>query len=112
MLRDKFTVAQAAGDPFDVTFVDFDWGRDMYEAGLLAQLDAHIQVTPEVDDDKFVRRSLDPFRRVRGETYAIPVSTFNSLALLLNSNHFEAAAWTPRAPTSERGRIWSASRPS
>jgi ABC-type glycerol-3-phosphate transport system substrate-binding protein len=95
-LRDKFTVAQAAGDPFDASFVDFDWARDMYDAGLLQRLDPLIRQSPEVDDDKFIQRTLDPFRKTRGETYAIPVSTPNSLALLINSGQFEAAGLDPQ----------------
>lgn len=95
-LRDKFTVAQAAGDPFDASFVDFNWARDMYDAGLLMRLDSRIQQSPEVDDDKFIQRTLEPFRRTRGETYAIPVSTPNSLALLINSGLFESAGFDPQ----------------
>lgn len=94
-VRDKFTVAFAAGDPIDVAMVDFNWARDMYDDRLLLRLDQLIGTSPEVADDKFVPGAGDQFRRARGETFALPINAPSSLCLFVNSNHLEAAGLDP-----------------
>lgn len=94
-VREKFVTAQAAGDPYDSAFSSIIYGRDLYDAGQLLDLDRYIKRAPDVADDKFLKNS-EQFRKAHGKTFGIPVMGPESNVIVINSNMFRAAGLDPQ----------------
>ena len=88
----KFVAGVAANEPPDAAFTSIVYGRDMYDTGLLADLDAMIGQAPDVQDDKFFEASKQ-FRQTRGHTFGIPVMGPESLCFGINQDLFQAAGF-------------------
>ncbi len=86
--HDKFVTGVLGGDPPDAAFTSVVFGRDMYDQGLLADLDTYIAQAPDVQDDKFFAASKQ-FRQTRGHTFGIPVMGPESLCLGINQDLFQ-----------------------
>ena len=91
----KFVTGVAGGQPPDSAFTSIVFGRDMYDTGLLANLDAMIAQAPDVQDDKFFAASKQ-FRQTGGHTFGIPVMGPESLSLGINQDLFQSAGFDPK----------------
>jgi multiple sugar transport system substrate-binding protein len=91
----KFVAGVMAGDPPDVSFTSVVYGRDMYDQGLVAELDSYIAKAPDVQDDQYFAASKQ-FRQARGHTFGIPVMGPESLCLGINQDLFRAASLDPQ----------------
>ncbi|HEV7213748.1 MAG TPA: extracellular solute-binding protein [Chloroflexota bacterium] len=91
----KFVTGVAGGQPPDAAFTSVVFGRDMYDSGLLANLDAMIAQSPDVQDDKFFAASKQ-FRQTGGHTFGIPVMGPESLCLGINQDMFQTAGFDPQ----------------
>ena len=91
----KFVAGVAGGQPPDAAFTSIVFGRDMYDTGLLADLDAMIAQAPDVQDDKFFAASKQ-FRQTAGHTFGIPVMGPESLCLGINQDLFQTAGFDPK----------------
>jgi ABC-type glycerol-3-phosphate transport system substrate-binding protein len=91
----KFVTGVAGGQPPDAAFTSVVFGRDMYDTGLLANLDAMIAQAPDMQDDKFFAASKQ-FRETAGHTFGIPVMGPESLCLGINQDIFQTAGFDPK----------------
>jgi ABC-type glycerol-3-phosphate transport system substrate-binding protein len=93
-VQQKFVAGVAGNDPPDASFSSIIWGRDWYDQGLLADLDAMIAQAPDVQDDQFFAAS-QQFRQTRGHTFGLPVMGPESLIAWLDQNKVQAAGFDP-----------------
>jgi len=95
LMREKFTTVAAAGSPVDASFMSIVHTRDVYDQGLLREIDSSIKFAPEVADDKYFKAS-EQFRKARGKTFGIPIMGPESMIILVNGNMFRAAGLDQR----------------
>lgn len=91
----KFVTAVAGGEPPDAAFTSVVFGRDMYDQGLLATLDAYVAQAPDVQDNQFFAASKQ-FRQTAGHTFGLPVMGPESLCIGINQDIFQANGFDGR----------------
>jgi len=103
----KFVAGVMAGDPPDVSFTSVVYGRDMYDQGLVAELDSYVAKAPDVQDDKYFAASKQ-FRQAAGTPSASRSRGRNRSAWVSTRTSLRPPAWIRRARTSRPGTIWCA----
>ncbi|MGI6083710.1 MAG: ABC transporter substrate-binding protein [Limnochordia bacterium] len=86
-------VATAAGSVPDVSLVSAAYGRDLYEAGVMRDLNDFVERTPHVSMDKFIPAA-QIFNQKDGRVYGIPWS-IEAEAILYNKTHVLEAGLDP-----------------
>lgn len=89
----KLLTAHAAGDPPDCMQVSVDWGRDFWDAGVLADLIPYMDLTSDVNRDDFLPVSLPQAAKGPAQ-YGLPYVGPDYDCFFLNCDHFEEAGIT------------------
>lgn len=87
--RAKLATAVAAGNPPDVSQLSIIWARELYNKGVLAELDPYIQTDPAYGPKAFVPAT-QVYNHLNGHTFGIPF-VMDSEALAYNTTEFEEA---------------------
>lgn len=90
---DKLVASVATGNGPDASQLSVIWGRDLYEKGLLYELDDFVARNPSIQEDQWVPNALK-FTTKNGHWFALPF-IMDSAALVYNKDHFESAGLDP-----------------
>lgn len=93
-VRDKLKTAAAADTSPDASHASVGFVRSMWDAGLLAELNAYVAKTPDVAMNKFLDQALF-FNQKAGRIYGLPMEGPDADAFFYNKAHFQEVGLDP-----------------
>lgn len=87
--REKLITSAAAGIGPDVAQISINFARELYDGGLLMELNSFIERSPSTSPDQFVPVT-QRYNQKDGRIYGVPY-VMDSAALVYNTDHFNEA---------------------
>jgi multiple sugar transport system substrate-binding protein len=92
----KVLADSAAGTSPDLLHSSIIWAREIYDRGVLLDLDDYIADVPELAEDQFIGDATTEYRSKNGKFYGVPWEGPDSGVIAVNSTLLAEAGFDPR----------------